>query len=176
MVALPTLPTSPATLETGAVGWADNVAAWLAFLAGVPTFVGYQNTGQVITTATTTGIALDTEVVDTHNGHDVVTNNSRYIAQYPGWYHLDLRVAYPTAASGRGLLGYGVNSSAFVAETFSPFSSAQSTGITISDEVFLNAGDYVVGLTSQNSAGSLTLISNASAPRATQMALHWVRS
>lgn len=176
MAALPTLPTSPAVFDPGTAAWADAAAAWIAFLAAPPLFIGYQATGQVITTATTSGIALDTEVVDTHNGHDIVTNNSRYFAPYPGWYDLDLRIAYPTAASGRALLGYGVNSATIVAETFSPLSSGQSTGITLTDSVFLNAGDYVVGLTSQNSPGSLSLISTASAPRGTQMKVEWSRS
>lgn len=175
MTALPTLPAALAVNDPITASLLNNDAAWVAFLAAPPMFIGYQNTGQVITTGTTSGIVLDTEVVDTVNGHDVVTNNSRYIAQYPGWYDLKLRIAYPTG-SGRALLGYGVNSATIVAETFSPLSAGQSTGITFTDEVFLNAGDYVVGLTSQNSPGSLSLISNASAPRGTQMNVRWVHS
>jgi hypothetical protein len=76
-------------------------ASEMTLLASPPLFVGYQNTSQPLASGAWTKIVIDTNVVDTYNGHSVITNPSRYTAQVAGWYQITGGCAFGINASGQ---------------------------------------------------------------------------
>lgn len=66
----------------------ERIEALLDRLAGPPAFSGYQGVKQTLAPGAIVAITFDKEVLDTHNGHDTVTNSSRYTipAGWPGTY------------------------------------------------------------------------------------------
>jgi hypothetical protein len=158
-------------LETAAL-FNSNIRDAVNFCLNPPLFLGYQASAQSVGNLVFTPVAIDTNLIDTYNGHSIVTNNPRYVAQIAGYYRLDLRIAF-TGGTGRILLGYGINNTTIVGETISALSSP-SSGANFTDEVFLNVGDYVQMIVNQNSGG--TLVVNTGAPRGTQMGVTWVHA
>jgi hypothetical protein len=155
-----------------------NVRDAVTFLAGRPFFVGYQSTSQSVASGSTFHCSIDTNLVDTYNGHSTTTNNYRYTAQVPGWYRLEARVGWPNNATtaSRYILGWALNGSTTnVGRADTPNNNNGSGGLTadIDDYMFLNAGDGLDLLIFQSSAGALSLTTGS---RQTQMAVTWVHS
>ncbi len=71
-------------------------------LLSPPVFEGRQTVSQNIATSTSAAITLDAEDIDSYNGHDAVTNTSRYTIQRAGRYQISGAIAYaPNATGGR---------------------------------------------------------------------------
>lgn len=116
-----------------------------------------QTSNQAIPNNTWTALALDTEDVDSAAGHDNSTNNSRYTAQYDGWYLAGGGVGYSANATGRRGYRYAING------TVVPGSDSL-IGATATGEpcvpgramlLMLEVGDYVEAQVFQNSGGAL---------------------
>lgn len=71
------------------------------FLLSWPVFEGRQALAQAVANGASVPILLDTEDIDTDNGHSTVTNTSRYVAQTTGRYQLSGGVAFQFVAGGR---------------------------------------------------------------------------
>lgn len=126
--------------------WRANVYNASTFQLNPPLFVGTQSTSQSINSNSWTAISLNTEQVDTYGGHSTSTNNSRYVAQVPGWYSVCGVVCWTAnGTSFRGsrihVNGASVQGSAQMTQ-FS--ASGSTTGVaTAVRSVQLAAGDYV---------------------------------
>jgi hypothetical protein len=111
----------------------------------------YQNSAQSLLNNTETAITLDLEASDTHNGHDLVTNNSRWTCPV-GWdgYYLFSGVVFFC-----WLRSNGVNPMPGSVNRRGPFSGADGDGMpTPACLIQMAAGDYieVVGLHTQGTA------------------------
>lgn len=65
-------------------GTLEHVEALLDRLLNPPAFSASQNTAQSLPSGVATVLKWDRETIDTHNGHDTVTNNTRYTVP-TGW-------------------------------------------------------------------------------------------
>ncbi len=70
------------------------------FFLSVPVFEGRQTVAQSIPNSTVTAITLDTESVDTDNGHSTSTNTSRYTPQTAGRFQISGGVTYASNSTG----------------------------------------------------------------------------
>lgn len=68
-----------------------------------------QTTLQTLTTSVWTALLMQTEDIDTHNGHSAVTNISRYTCQVAGKYELDGGAAFSASATGQRWLRWHKN-------------------------------------------------------------------
>lgn len=121
----------------------------------------YQNVGQVVATAATTAVTLDSEEVDTDAMHSTVTNTSRITCVTAGRYRFIGQVAYPSNATGYRsalLRKNGSNIAISQAQAANGASHYQQ----VVDEILLAVGDYVELFATQSSGGNLTLIASAS--------------
>jgi hypothetical protein len=131
------------------------------FLLARPLAKVRQATLQSITTATFTSITMDAEDADTNVGgtaqHDLVTNNSRFTAVYPGWYQVSGGSGWAANATGRrgcrpAVNGVLINGSG----TLVPTTAAGTCQVPArTDLVYLNVGDYVEMQGFQDSGGNL---------------------
>jgi hypothetical protein len=69
-----------------------------------------QTVAQAITTATWTAVLLDTEDVDEDNGHDTVSNTSRYVFTRTGWFWVAANAALVADAAAIQAMRLIVNS------------------------------------------------------------------
>lgn len=141
---------------------ADNINTYysgISFLENVPIFDGTQATPQSVNNNTFTAVVIDTNVVDTYNGHSTVTNNTRYTAQVAGWYLPTAGAAWNTSAGG-GIRDFRFNKNGTaIAGTLSSYpgtASATTGGSPNSRMVFLNINDYVEFIAFQSSGGALS--------------------
>lgn len=79
-------------LITGAL-WNAGPYAMGNFMLNVPVFRGVQNASQAVASNVWTPMFLQSETIDTDNGHSNVTNNPRYTCQVPGWYYIEGYIA-----------------------------------------------------------------------------------
>jgi len=133
---------------------------------------------QTFTTAVAAAVqfgAFDVDTdVDTIGGHDIVTNNTRYTARYPGWYQVSGVVAFATNGTGdrfAWLMVNGVDANGSLG-----FSAGDATAVTETPchtkHVYLNVGDYVELIGFQNSGGNLnTAVTTREQP---SMSVRWV--
>lgn len=70
------------------------------FFLSVPVFEGRQTVAQSLGNNATTAITLDTEDIDTDNGHSTATNTSRYTAATSGRYQLSGGISFTANATG----------------------------------------------------------------------------
>jgi hypothetical protein len=133
----------------------------------------YQTTAQPIPNAAFTAITWDTEVVDTHNGHDLVTNPSRYTAPVAGWYHVEGQVSWAPNATGRRIVSFFVNGAELGylrGESVPTATAASSAASDSSGKVFLNVGDYIEVRAFQSSTAALN-----TAVTPTNLHIMWLR-
>src|SRR5215468_2532704 len=158
MPSLPTLPTAPVTLtgvSTGTFG--TPVYNWITFLAAPPTFVGTASGTSVTTGGTGVALAIDGEEIDSAGGHDNVTNNTRYTAQYAGRYLCIGACSWPSNASGRrqtSLKKNGTTEYLDANSTIGAVSGALRTQAV--RHIFLAVNDYVEVFGFQDSGSSLS--------------------
>lgn len=129
----------------------------IQFLLAPPIANLRQTAAQSLTTAVVTALTFNTEDVDSAGGHDNVTNNSRYSANYAGWYQVSCGAAFSANATGQRFVQLKVNGS-----------DANGTGAEINATaalnclvagrttlIYLNVSDYVEAYAFQNSGGNL---------------------
>lgn len=147
------------------------------FLLGRPVAELRQAAAQSIATSAFVAFLLETEDLDTDNGHSTVTNLSRYTGATPGWYRFSGGTSYATNATGKryalwGLNGTNVNGTHanIPAITGNPSHVAART-----KHIQLNGTtDYVELLGFQDSGGALlTAVGGAEQPN---MSVAWVRT
>lgn len=152
----------------------SNLRDAVNFLLNPPLFVGYQAASQDILTTANTPLAIDTNVVDTYNGHSTTSNNSRYYAQVAGWYSVIASVEFDGNATGSREI-FLVASSGSLLYTASQVYNAGSAGNvnlnTGTWPVFLNVGDWIAADVVQFSGSTINTIAGASG-----LAVTWLHS
>jgi hypothetical protein len=146
------------------------------FLISSPLFEGRQTVAQSIPTSANTAINLDTEDIDSDNGHSTVTNTSRYTLQTAGWWRISGGVGMTANATGARqmsiLKNSGVNGGS--AQWFAPgavtFSAATRTKC-----IFGIVGDFFEIAIFQNSGGALNTVIT-SADGQSNMSAQWAHS
>lgn len=150
----------------------------LNFLLARPIAQARQATLQSITSATYTSILFDAEDVDTNvagtGQHDLVTNNSRFTAVYPGWYQASGATGWATNVTGRRGGHWAVNG---VTMPGGAALMAAGTGGTSEMPVrtmlfYLNVGDYIELQGFQDSGGALNTATGSD--QQTTMTIIWV--
>lgn len=135
----------------------SQIVQAVSFLFNRPSAELRQATVQSIANTTWTPLTFDASDFDNAGGHNNVTNNSRYTAQYAGWYLLG--GAYATAQNATGQRGakWTINGSDLTGSgIFMPAISASGDVIPArTKQVFLNVGDYVELNAWQNSTAAL---------------------
>jgi hypothetical protein len=119
----------------GLMRW--NGTIWFP-VGNPPLFVGSQATPQSLTAGVWTAVALDTNNIDTANGHSTTVNNTRYTAQVAGWYDVKGGVGL---AAGVGYLRIDKNG----AILSPPAETGQSSGLfmQVAAVVQCAVGDYI---------------------------------
>src|SRR5215468_2319044 len=160
MPSLPTLPTAPVTLtgvSTGTFG--TPVYNWITFLAAPPTFVGTASGTSVTTGGTGVALAIDGEEIDSVGGHDNVTNNTRYTAQYAGRYLCIGSCVWPSNATGRRYSALRKNGTTEYLDANNTIPAATGTLRTQAARmIFLAVNDYVEVMGFQDSGGTLNTV------------------
>ncbi|MFI6270739.1 hypothetical protein [Micromonospora zamorensis] len=145
----------------------------LNFLVKPPIAKLRQTTIQAIPNATVTPIMFNLADVDTDmdgiGGHSTVTNTSRYVARYPGWYWAAGGVSFANNSTGVRVLSWAVNGSMIGGSDIllNPVTSNSSRLPTRTSLVFLAENDYLELRAYQTSGGSLnTAVTNDEQPTA----------
>lgn len=103
------------------------------------------------------------ETVDSANGHDNSTANSRYTAVYAGWYLCSASVQFAANSTGRRGVRYAVNGTA-VNSTSTLLAATSANSVIVSARaklIYLNVGDYVTVQAFQDSGGNLNINTTA---------------
>lgn len=131
---------------------------------------------QNISSISTTAVAFDTEVADSHGGHDNATNNSRYTAPQAGVYRVSGVVPYTqNTGTGKYELNFRVNGSTLWVGGMTWKGSDNVTPIVEGTALLeLNAGDYVE-LVVWHGTGT-TRATDASFYNGPRFEIEWVRS
>lgn len=148
---MPNLPVPTPVDETpgnsiAAALWNDQVYNGGTFLLNPPNFVGTQNTTQTVSNNAWTALNLDTTQVDSYGGHSNTTNNSRYVAQVPGYYIVSGVAVFAAGAIAIRAARIHVNGAVVQgsAQMLAPPNTSNLTGVATPPRViFLNVGDYV---------------------------------
>ena len=126
-----------------------------------------QSAVQSIPNGVSTAITFELEDVDTNlvgtPQHDLVTNNSRFTAVYPGWYLCTGGVGFAANVTSRRGSSWGVNGVATTASDVRGAATSASAAIYPARTMFLflNVGDYVELFAFQDSGGALNTNSGA---------------
>lgn len=173
MPAVPVLPTI-----TGGVATTSELTAIVAavsFLQTPPIAELRQTIGQSIANNAFTAITFDTKDKDSAGGWSSGAN-TRYTAQYPGWYLGGGIGAFPANATGQRGVAWSINGSTI--NPAAPFLQPTASGgmnLPSSPQLFfLNIGDFVEFKVFQSSGGALTTVVTGS--NQSSMSLLWVSS
>jgi hypothetical protein len=136
-----------------------------------------QTAAQTFTTGVAAALQFNAEDIDTDpsgvGGHDNVTNNSRYTAQYPGWYLVSASIEFNVNGTGGRFLWFAVNGTDVNGSAVgTPANAATATGISQTKLIFLNTNDYVEAMGLQFSGGNLATV--AAARDQSHMSVLWV--
>jgi hypothetical protein len=133
------------------------------FILGKPVFLAWQSVVQSIPNNVYTPVTFTSETVDRDNGHDTVTNTSRYTAQTAGYYLFNGTIQYASNVTGSRRALWQVNSAAPVGG--GGFFSTSSTLVAGTASViappffyYLSVGDYVELAAFQNSGAALSTV------------------
>lgn len=147
----------PSDLITAA-DYNNGPSATNTFLTAPPIFMGYNSATQSLVNGTITVLALNTELVDSDNGHSTVTNNSRYICQVAGWYAASGVACF--AANATGSRKVSILRNGFAVDGATSQYAAALAGLTCVPTptvlVQLQVNDYLEVWMTQNSGGSLS--------------------
>jgi hypothetical protein len=146
----------------------------LNFLLNPPVCRVYQATTQSCANATNVAITYDASTVDTYGGHSNSTNNSRYVAQVPGWYLPGGVIAINATSTTLTTWGYlAKNGSQATPILFapSPLGGNNRVWFVAAEEIFLNTGDYVEIYVNQNDGSAKSTV--ASATQFSTMFIQW---
>lgn len=114
--------------------------------AGTPSPQAKAQRGTVLSVATGTLVAvpLDTELYDTDNIHDNVTNNTRLTCRTAGTYIVSAYAQFAANATGLRLAQLNVNGNLLTADRRNTVSTAgHPSELSLSAEVQLAVGDYI---------------------------------
>jgi hypothetical protein len=100
MATLPSFRTWTAGEIVTAAYMNSNVRDAGNFFLSWPVFEGRQAVAQSFTSGAPTALLIDTEDIDTDNGHSTVTNTSRYTPQTAGRFQLSGGTAWASNATG----------------------------------------------------------------------------
>jgi len=158
-LAVPTTVTETPGASVASSVWNSQVRDGFGFLIAPPVFVGTQTTTQSLANNTWAALNLNTEQVDSYNGHSTSTNNSRYTAQVGGYYTVAGVAVF--AAGSISIRGARIHVNGSVvqgsAQMFAPPSTSNLCGVaTPTRVVYLNSGDYVEVAGYQLTGGSLS--------------------
>lgn len=145
----------------------------LAPLISVPIASMKRTAVQSIADNVGTSIFWDAEDVDSHNGHDLVSNTNRYTCQRAGWYLNAVSVVWQANATGPRELKFVVNGTTnYAGSRFSAVANVSAVNAA-SRLIFLNAGDYVEISVYQNSGVALNV--DQVTQGGTRWDIFWVR-
>lgn len=150
------------------------------FLMAPPRCVLRKSGQQTISSGVLTAVTWDTELIDSDGGHSTVTNNSRYVAQTAGWYHLIASmVFYQPTDVGFYETFFIKNADGSTRQSRSDV-HAMSTDIVVvstSGYMSLAVNDYVEAHVYQSSGADRSLESgNGSAIFPSSFEIRWVRA
>jgi len=182
-----TIPVTP-TIVAGSQGTAAQINAIcdvIDFWASSPKCYAYCTSGPSLTTAVAAVIPLGGEKYDVVNtgdspGHDLVTNNSRVVAQTGGKYEIVGQVTFASNVTGDRQVQTRINSAGAVAGgtlVVLARTTAISGALPVSTPpvtVDLAAGDYIEMFALQSSGGALSV--TASDPANTWLQIRLVGS
>jgi hypothetical protein len=173
--AVPALPTRAAGIKTTAAIYAADITTPINNLTNRPIFKGYQSAAQSIANNSITAITMDTEAVDSENGHSTSSNTSRYVAPVAGWYLVIGQVAFAANGTGNRLVEIRINGAGAatnLAQTviLTP-GAANGSALSAVSLIQLAAGDYVEVYGYQTSGGALN-----TAPSQSGMEVLWARA
>lgn len=118
------------------------------------------STTQSIPNTTVTSVVFNSEVFDTHNGHDTLANTSRYVAPIAGVYLVAVQAPFVSNVNGKRELWLSRSDGVgFQTATVWP-ATALDAFLSVSAPIPLAAGAHIEPLVWQNSGGALN-ISNA---------------
>ncbi len=154
MVAVPTAPRIAVGEPWTSTKW-NLMADAIDFIQNPPAFAGRHAVSGTFTSGAWTSVQLDTEDLDSYNGHSTTTNTSRYVSQASGWYHAYGTVAFASNATGlRGACFY-INASYRLRKQLMTAVSGAVHNITTAGLIYLAAGEYVELQGYQTSGGLL---------------------
>jgi len=134
----------------------------VANVPNAPAFYAHMGSTQSVSNNSFAKLQVNTETYDTASAYDSATN-FRFTPQVAGYYQVNARLTFPTAASGAAILSIYKNGGEHIRGGQAALNSAQFTGLTVSVLVYMNGStDYIELFGFQNSGGSLT-VSNAGA-------------
>lgn len=159
----------------------ERVEALLDRLTNPPVFSAYQTVKQTLANGAIAGITFDQEVIDTHNGHDPVTNRGRYTipAGWSGTYVIRAQVMIQNYTGRRVVWVYkngaatpGGLSIMSPSTTSIPGNQSSSMAMTV---IPAAAGDYIEVMAYQDSGGALDTTVAAAGDYASSLALFYLR-
>lgn len=121
-----------------------------------------QSSNQSIGHGAWTAVTFGVEDFDTHGGHDLVTNTSRYTAQVAGTYHVIGRGGF--AANSTGHRGVRIAKNGTVVNGSGNYFQSTTSDVwstTGSCDVHLDVGQYVEVQVIQDSGGALNTSASA---------------
>lgn len=177
MATVPVEVTIAAGSTLTAATWNANVRDAINFLLSTPIFEGRQTAAQSLTSGAATAILLDTEDVDTDNGHSTSSNTSRYTAQTAGRYQVGGGVSWSNNATGRRAAIWAINGVSIAGGEANMTTAVVAQPVATparSRTVFLNVSDYVEIWGLQDSGGALNTGSAIAASLQCNMSVRWV--
>jgi len=175
VLAVPNLAAFLAGSRINAARWKSDVTDAVTFLANPPVFQAYQSAAQSISNSSVTALGMDTEVVDTYNGHDTVTNNSRWTCP-TGAAGTYVAIGYfGLAANATGVRLVRINKNGATLPLSQSDLATPGTAVSLATFsialVQLAVGEYVEAYGFQTSGGALN-----TTPTDTGMALFWLHA
>jgi hypothetical protein len=132
----------------------SNILALGTFVLAPPLAGMVQTLTQSIPNNAWTPVSLDTNVLDSDNGHSTTSNTSRYVIQVPGTYLACGSGCYPGNASGMRGVRFGKNGSLVAGSADQrPGASITTTVVTPLTLIPCVAGDYLELFTFQSITG-----------------------
>jgi len=180
----------PSTWSTAEVVTAPQLrsdfSGAIQLLSHPPVFVGAQTTtAQAITAITDTPVALDTEIIDSVNGHFLTSSTSTYFAQFQGWYLTEV-TAPLNYTGGGGAFAVGVQAQQNGTATtrfgmrmpntsgsFSVAAGARLCQMAVTGAVG-GSGDWVSMTVNQSGTGALSYPLLNGSSRFPRLAARWV--
>jgi hypothetical protein len=155
-------------IDVGVAGTQLNLLGTLNFVAGAipvtavaaqPSARAFHNASQLIATATTTALALNSERYDTDTIHDTAVNNSRLTCKTAGKYAISGSASFAANATGYRKVGIRLAGATMLAWNGSTsFGAADTTDLSVSTQYDLAVNDYVEMVAHQTSGGNLNVV------------------
>lgn len=148
------------------------------FLTAIPVFQGRQTVAQSIPNSAGTGVTLDTEDIDSDNGHSTVSNTQLYTVATAGWWRYLGGGSLAANATGSRFTWIGKNGAGALpaSATTALASAALVPEMTVKNGIVsCIVGDTLQVVLFQSSGGALnTVIAGVEAQPS--MTLHWLRT